>query len=186
MENTSGPGTPSLPYNCHPGHLPPQPLRVGSPPTHLRRAEYLDTFYITDEERHLTLSRQSSHYLTIRNVREVEVDASEVTPTQADFPSLGTISRAHGYPSMAANTPARTGVSPSSSPRLPSPPPFTEVQIGPTSPTIVEGNQDHQLVAPAGIDDGVFRRIRPGTRAADMASGPPLVPLSEVGPAAEA
>lgn len=29
-------------------------------------------------------------------------------------------------------------------------------------------------------DTGAMRRIRPGTKAADMASGPPLVPLSEV------
>lgn len=76
-----------------------------------------------------------------------------------------------------------TGVSPSSSPRLPSPPPFTEVQIGPQSPSLGEnfGKDGEQLLgAAAGEDDGSTRRIRPGTKAADMAFGPPLIPLSQV------
>lgn len=76
-----------------------------------------------------------------------------------------------------------TGVSPSSSPRLPSPPPFTEVQIGPQSPSIGEafGKDGEQILgAAAGEDDGSTRRIRPGTKAADMAFGPPLIPLSQV------
>lgn len=74
------------------------------------------------------------------------------------------------------------GVSPSRSPRLPSPPPFTEVQIGPKSPTIgasATGNE-HELGGVNKPDIGATRRIRPGTKAADMASGPPLVPLAEV------
>lgn len=74
-------------------------------------------------------------------------------------------------------------VSPSSSPRLPSPPPFPEVQIGPKSPTV--GGPSGSMAAQefedaAKHDTGAMRRIRPGTKAADMASGPPLVPLSEV------
>ncbi|KAJ5646040.1 hypothetical protein N7490_002412 [Penicillium lividum] len=76
-----------------------------------------------------------------------------------------------------------TGVSPSSSPRLPSPPPFTEVQIGPQSPSIGEtfGKDGEQLLgAAAGEDVGSTRRIRPGTKAADMAFGPPLIPLSQL------
>lgn len=74
------------------------------------------------------------------------------------------------------------GVSPSSSPRLPSPPPLTEVQIGPLSPSIGEpfGNDADLLGTGSGEDDGSTRRIRPGTRAADMAFGPPLIPLSQV------
>lgn len=36
------------------------------------------------------------------------------------------------------------------------------------------------LGAAAGEDDGSTRRIRPGTKAADMAFGPPLIPLSQV------
>jgi hypothetical protein len=73
-------------------------------------------------------------------------------------------------------------MSPGSSPRLPSPPPFTEVQIGPKSPTIGDGpgDKDQMFDASTRPDDGASRRIRPGTKAADMASGPPLVPLSEV------
>lgn len=70
----------------------------------------------------------------------------------------------------------------SPSPRLPSPPPFTEVQMTPNSPG-VNATQD----APAAnaddltkLEQGAERRIRPGTKAADMASGLPLRPLIEV------
>ncbi|KAE8550073.1 hypothetical protein EYB25_008604 [Talaromyces marneffei] len=80
---------------------------------------------------------------------------------------------------MAAT--AAAAVSPSSSPRLPSPPPFTEVQIGPQSPTVGDNGGDGQFFAPlTEMDDGSTRRIRPGTKAADMASGPPLIPLSQL------
>lgn len=69
------------------------------------------------------------------------------------------------------------------SPRLPSPPPFPEVQIGPRSPSpsssinssLISTPEDHPSE-----DYGAARRIRPGTKSADMAYGPPLVPLSEV------
>ena len=73
----------------------------------------------------------------------------------------------------------------SSSPRAYSPPPVPEVQlgrpqspglIGEPGPTIIEGEDT------ATLDHGATRRIRPGTKAADMQSGPPLVPLSQVGP----
>jgi len=75
-----------------------------------------------------------------------------------------------------------TASSPSSSPRLPSPPPFTEVQIGPQSPSVGEsfGNDAEQLLGVAATDDGSTRRIRPGSKAANMAFGPPLIPLSQV------
>ena len=74
--------------------------------------------------------------------------------------------------------------SPSSSPRAYSPPPAPEVQIGPQSPAMIgepgpiisEGEDMGKL------DQGATRRIRPGTKAADMASGPPLVPLNQVSP----
>ena len=79
-------------------------------------------------------------------------------------------------------SPSRQGhVSPASSPRLPSPPPFPEVQIGPRSPSPGSGgNVTEQNAEKASLDQSASRRIRPGTRAADMASGPPLIPLSEV------
>ncbi|KAF3480571.1 Mob1 family protein [Arthroderma uncinatum] len=76
-----------------------------------------------------------------------------------------------------------SAASPSSSPRLPSPPPFTEVQIAPKSPTVSDGTgdgSDELLGIPHGQDEASARRIQPGTKAADMASGPPLVPLSEL------
>ncbi|KAL9488485.1 hypothetical protein ACSS6W_000762 [Trichoderma asperelloides] len=68
-----------------------------------------------------------------------------------------------------------------SSPRLPSPPPPAEIQIGPNSPSggpaatlaTTEMEQSH-------IDANSSRRIHPGTKSADMAVGPPLVPLSEL------
>lgn len=75
--------------------------------------------------------------------------------------------------------------SPSSSPRAYSPPPAPEVQIagrqspahiGEPGPTVLESEDTARL------DQGAMRRIRPGTKAVDMASGPPLVPLNQVGP----
>jgi len=108
-----------------------------------------------------------------------DTSATEIagtTPTQSNFSP-----NRFGAPKMTASSPRpqRSGVSPSSSPRLPSPPPFTEVQIGPKSPTIGEGPES-QLGETNKQDDGSTRRIRPGTKAADMASGPPLIPLAEV------
>lgn len=81
------------------------------------------------------------------------------------------------------STMAAAGVTHPSSPRLPSPPPFTEVQIGPKSPSVGESigrDAEQYLSASQGADDGSTRRIRPGTKAADMAVGPPLIPLSQV------
>ncbi|KAL4874605.1 Mob1/phocein [Aspergillus karnatakaensis] len=79
---------------------------------------------------------------------------------------------------------AAAGVSPSSSPRLPSPPPFTEVQIGPQSPSVGESfgsDADLQLLGVSpGADDGPTRRIRPGSKSSEMSAGPPLVPLSQL------
>lgn len=72
--------------------------------------------------------------------------------------------------------------SPASSPRLPSPPPFTEVQIGPKSPgphaTSNAPNTESEDIVK--LEQGAERRIRPGMKAADMAIGPPLKPLTEV------
>ncbi|MCJ1378329.1 MOB member 4, phocein [Xylographa soralifera] len=84
---------------------------------------------------------------------------------------------------MASAVAPAGSLSPSTSPRLPSPPPFPEVQIGPKSPVVRNsgGNLVQNLNDHKPRDDGSSRRIRPGTKAADMPSGPPLVPLSEVG-----
>ncbi|KAL8771035.1 MAG: hypothetical protein Q9209_003454 [Squamulea sp. 1 TL-2023] len=73
-------------------------------------------------------------------------------------------------------------ISPSHSPRLPSPPPFPEVQIGPPSPSVhgLPGSSNLEHDDTARYDQAAFRRIRPGTKAADMAAGPPLVPLSQL------
>ncbi|KAG9775403.1 Mob1/phocein, partial [Aureobasidium melanogenum] len=81
---------------------------------------------------------------------------------------------------MAAVSPARSGVSPSSSPRLPSPPPIPEVQFGPQSPGMGDISKELSLDATSKPDEGAARRIRPGTKAAEMAMGPPLVPLSQL------
>ncbi|KAF2002278.1 Mob1/phocein [Amniculicola lignicola CBS 123094] len=66
--------------------------------------------------------------------------------------------------------------SPASSPRLPSPPPIAEDQLGPMSPIASEEQQ--KLFT--NLDQGAARRIRPGTKAPDMAEGPPLVELAEI------
>jgi hypothetical protein len=73
--------------------------------------------------------------------------------------------------------------SPSSpSPRLPSPPPIPEVQIGPKSPGMLPtpDASPSESEDSAKQNQGALRRIRPGTKAADMASGPPPTSLSEV------
>ncbi len=83
------------------------------------------------------------------------------------------------------NTPIMAAaVSPSSSPRLPSPPPITEVQIGPKSPTIADSTSGNQmeLGGQSSNDMGASRRIRPGTKSEEISTGPPLIPLSEVSP----
>lgn len=69
--------------------------------------------------------------------------------------------------------------SPLSSPRLPSPPPIAEDQIGPASPGIALFSE-HDKIPGNALDTSASRRIRPGTRAEDMAEGPPLVDLGEV------
>lgn len=90
--------------------------------------------------------------------------------------------RTTGSPScLPALTPAMAAaMSPSSSPRLPSPPPMAEDQIGPLSPTAAMSEEKGKLGGFGNVDHGASRRIRPGTKAADMAEGPPLVELSEV------
>lgn len=70
---------------------------------------------------------------------------------------------------------------PPSSPRLPSPPPPTEIQIGPKSPSLGTAGLQETSIEQSLIDANASRRIHPGTKSADMAAGPPLVPLSEVG-----
>ena len=68
-----------------------------------------------------------------------------------------------------------------SSPRLPSPPPPAEIQIGPKSPS---GGPPASLTTTeleqSLLDANSKRRIHPGTKAEDIAAGPPLVPLNEV------
>ncbi|ERS97695.1 hypothetical protein HMPREF1624_05866 [Sporothrix schenckii ATCC 58251] len=73
---------------------------------------------------------------------------------------------------------------PPSSPRLPSPPPAAEIQIGPKSPaasgaTLAQQQMEQQMEQTI-LDANSKRRIHPGTRAADFAVGPPLVPLNEL------
>lgn len=67
-----------------------------------------------------------------------------------------------------------------SSPRLPSPPPPAEIQISPKSPSMGANAQQAQQIEQTQIDAAAKRRIHPGTKAADMAAGPPLIPLNEV------
>lgn len=80
---------------------------------------------------------------------------------------------------MSAKSPARSA-GPPSSPRLPSPPPLPELQLGPRSPSINATGGELSVEESAAQDEGAARRIRPGTSAADMARGPPFVPLHQV------
>ncbi|KAF2718633.1 Mob1/phocein [Polychaeton citri CBS 116435] len=73
--------------------------------------------------------------------------------------------------------------SPSSSPRLPSPPPIAEDQTLPTSPGVSLFEDQQQLghhINTGNVDANASRRIRPGTRSEDMAAGPPLIELSDI------
>ncbi|KAI1505302.1 Mob1/phocein [Biscogniauxia marginata] len=70
---------------------------------------------------------------------------------------------------------------PQGSPRLPSPPPPAEIQIGPKSPGLgTTASRQAQEMEQSIVDANAKRRIHPGTRAEDMAAGPPLVPLNEL------
>jgi hypothetical protein len=69
---------------------------------------------------------------------------------------------------------------PPSSPRLPSPPPPTEIQIGPKSPSLGNFTTQEPTIEQGIIEANAGRRIHPGTKSADMAAGPPLIPLNEV------
>lgn len=71
-------------------------------------------------------------------------------------------------------------VSPSSSPRLPSPPPIAEDQLGPVSPGVSLFDDGSNFPGGSNANSGASRRIRPGTKAEDMAEGPPLVELSDI------
>ncbi|KAK5660224.1 hypothetical protein OQA88_12758 [Cercophora sp. LCS_1] len=67
-----------------------------------------------------------------------------------------------------------------SSPRLPSPPPPAEIQIGPKSPLMGPNATRAQQIEQNACEASSKRRIHPGTKSADMAAGPPLVPLHEL------
>jgi len=67
------------------------------------------------------------------------------------------------------------------SPRLPSPPPPTEIQIGPQSPAAPGSSSTQEsAMEQSVINANSSRRIHPGTKSVDMAAGPPLIPLLEV------
>ncbi|KAL1874439.1 hypothetical protein Daus18300_003457 [Diaporthe australafricana] len=65
------------------------------------------------------------------------------------------------------------------SPRLPSPPPPAEIQIGPKSPGLPADQESQQLELTI-LNANSRRRIHPGTKSAEMAAGPPLIPLNEL------
>ncbi|RPA87518.1 Mob1/phocein [Ascobolus immersus RN42] len=84
---------------------------------------------------------------------------------------------------------------PPKSPRLPSPPPFAENQIEPSHPTVASepptsparnpksnGSlpSTKSSTSPTSNKYATVRRIRPGTKSAEISTGPPLVPLSEL------
>lgn len=82
---------------------------------------------------------------------------------------------------------ATAGVQSSTSPRLPSPPPLTEVQIGPPSPSVGDESSGQDAEQSLGYtpdnnndEASATRRVRLGSKAIDMAAGPPLIPLAQV------
>jgi len=75
---------------------------------------------------------------------------------------------------------AMSALSPASSPRLPSPPPMAEDQLGPLSPSVGISEEQGKSGLVGSVDHGASRRIRPGTKSADMAEGPPLMELKDV------
>lgn len=105
---------------------------------------------------------------------------------QEDLPVRGTLLHIGGYQpttrfgeatnnhNNSKSTVPVMAASPSSSPRLPSPPPMAEDQLGPKSP--IAGSVDFENA----FNDSASQRIRPGTKAADMPDGPPLVPLKDI------
>ncbi|KAI8633348.1 Mob1/phocein [Xylariaceae sp. FL1651] len=67
------------------------------------------------------------------------------------------------------------------SPRLPSPPPAAEIQLGPKSPSLnTTASRQAQQMEQTIADANAKRRIHPGTKSEDMAAGPPLVALNEL------
>ena len=96
-------------------------------------------------------------------------------------PTAGLLRRSQIHTNLAMATAApRMPDSPSSSPRLPSPPPMPEFQYGPQSPSTSASTNELQVDTENKPDESARRRIRPGTKAADMVRGPPLVPLIQV------
>ncbi|KAI4870022.1 Mob1/phocein [Hypoxylon rubiginosum] len=69
---------------------------------------------------------------------------------------------------------------PQGSPRLPSPPPPAEIQIGPKSPGLGSTGRQSQQMEHTMAEANAKRRIHPGTKSEDMAVGPPLIPLGEL------
>jgi hypothetical protein len=57
---------------------------------------------------------------------------------------------------------------------------MAEDQLGPKSPMISVSTEQGILGVAQGIDNGAARRIRPGTKVADMPEGPPLVEIVDV------
>jgi len=107
---------------------------------------------------------------SVRGVRRATAALSNCRPTY--LPSV----YAASVLKTDINTIARHAIAMASpaSPRLPSPPPIPEDQVSPVS-----ASPEQQKLF-SNLDHAAERRIRPGTKAADMAEGPPLVDLSEV------
>ncbi|KAF2276821.1 Mob1/phocein [Westerdykella ornata] len=76
-----------------------------------------------------------------------------------------------------------TARSPSSSPRLPSPPPIPEDQLGPKSPLLAAAG-DQQMLS-GDLDTGSGRRIRPGAKAEEVDQAPNLPDIEQLNPASE-
>lgn len=109
------------------------------------------------------------------------VAASSCAVNRRALPQIYTRSLSRTFCRHRGSTPSTAMSLAPSSPRLPSPPPAAEIQIGPKSPS--GGPAASPQTTPqeqTQLDASSRRRIHPGTKAADMAAGPPLIPLHEV------
>jgi len=170
-----------------PGSFTDEDWLLFEPPEHV---EYTVTTEEVDDDEAFgvlppltTVSSHSDNNSHYGDIGVEHLSSAGTTPRQGSFiiPTTRPVTSIWNPSDDMTTTSNGPPVSPSSSPRLPSPPPFTEVQIGPKSPTVGDSPGKGKLLGGSTKpDDGSTRRIRPGTKAADMASGPPLVPLAQV------
>ena len=122
----------------------------------------------------------SNHKLLVPSRLEIEIETE-----QQQTPSLSLHHRSRCPPATGSRcrpsaalrrVVAVMSMSPSSSPRLPSPPPMAEDQLGPKSPIVPLVQDQDALMQTNDADSSISMRIRPGTKSADMLDPAPVDP----------